>query len=59
VITTHEPCGCIKTEKPGYIHTKLCVEHRASNFIDLRLTRAEQAAVLAAFVRPTDNSDLI
>jgi len=58
-VVTHDPCGCIKTEKPGHIHTKLCIEHRNAVF-GANISALIHAPTVAATLPPsTDNSDLI
>jgi hypothetical protein len=30
-----EPCGCVVSENPGHIHTRLCVQHAKQYFMSL------------------------
>ncbi len=31
-VTITEPCGCVRIESFGHVHTKLCIEHRREMF---------------------------
>lgn len=31
-----EPCGCVVTERPGHVHTKMCESHVLEFFNNIR-----------------------